>query len=706
MMKEKVYALLAAALMVGMTAEAAHTLDTVYVDADKENEGTYAGGYLSETPSVGMLKNQNIMETPLSTMSLTSKVIDDFAMPGSHEVMDLLSFNPAVRQTTSADIVAMRGKQVSAKQMTVNGVPGMYSNFNQGANYIAGIDMIGGPALLYTGSSTQNVIGGNINIRTKRAEENSTDVKTQFSGQSHFTESVDFSHRFGEDGSWGIRVNALTADGELAVHDEKLRQRNIFINADHKSADSTTNIFMGYAYSKHNGGNRMFQTVSSAEKQPYEKMPFLPEAPEGSHNTMPGWAYRESRTWTFTVNHEQKINDHWTAFLNAGIMRNDTPVSMDGKYDNSIFIFEPDGSYNGAFKRMVYLSASAQTSRYIGGGVKASYDWGFMKNDLILAIDRSSVNSYSASNNKEIGVFEGNLYQNNGGEAPVWKALTPRWSGLSVTKGLTLIDTMKFLDDKLVVNAGVHHHSNESISSSGKKKFEDSAPTYGVLYRITPKFSVYGSHTETFLDGTIVGAGYDNAGAILDPYMVKSNEVGVKWKNGQYLHTLAYYETKQPEKITTNNYVSYGGETKFKGFEWTTSGSISDKWDFIAGLGYNRYIRVRNNTARYNGTDGNGIPKWAGNVAVRYKANEQISVLGRMNFISHAKIAFGAYTVPSYLRFDLGLNYDTNWHGTPVTLSAMCYNVLNRKGWYTADEGNQLVVADPRIFMISANFKL
>lgn len=46
MMKEKVYALLAAALMVGMTAEAAHTLDTVYVDADKENEETYAGGVL------------------------------------------------------------------------------------------------------------------------------------------------------------------------------------------------------------------------------------------------------------------------------------------------------------------------------------------------------------------------------------------------------------------------------------------------------------------------------------------------------------------------------------------------------------------------------------------------------------------------------------------------------------------------------------
>lgn len=42
---------------------------------------------------------------------------------------------------------------------------------------------------------------------------------------------------------------------------------------------------------------------------------------------------------------------------------------------------------------------------------------------------------------------------------------------------------------------------------------------------------------------------------------------------------------------------------------------------------------------------------------------------------------------------------------TPVTWSAMCYNVTNKKGWYSADQGNQILAADPITFVVSAEIK-
>ena len=44
-------------------------------------------------------------------------------------------------------------------------------------------------------------------------------------------------------------------------------------------------------------------------------------------------------------------------------------------------------------------------------------------------------------------------------------------------------------------------------------------------------------------------------------------------------------------------------------------------------------------------------------------------------------------------------------NGKPVTVSAMCYNMFNKKAWYSADQGNQLLIGEPRTFVLSAKFE-
>lgn len=153
-------------------------------------------------------------------------------------------------------------------------------------------------------------------------------------------------------------------------------------------------------------------------------------------------------------------------------------------------------------------------------------------------------------------------------------------------------------------------------------------------------------------------------------------------------------------------YQKYDGETQYKGIEWSTAGSIGNKWDFIASIGFNRYIWTKNANSALNGKTADGIPKWNGNLALDYRPNDNFTILGRMSYIGKSHIGHGTYTVPQYYRYDLGVKYDTTFGTVPVTISAMCYNVTNKKGWYTADQGNQLLAADPRTFMISAEFRM
>lgn len=696
----------------GVQAADTSVLEEVIVNADKDK--AYAGGYLSQNTSLGMLRNKDMMELPAATMTITDQSIKDFAISGNNEVMDILSLNPSIRRTTSPNVVSVRGKYTTASQMSVNNIPGMYSNFTMGTNFIGNIDVLGGPSLVYSGSTTQNVIGGTVNYRSKVAEkEPLTTANVKYTSTGNLQESVDMSRRFGKDGAWGIRINALTGDGNLATHGEKLKNRNIFVNLDHQSVDSSTNLLMGYARSLHKGGNSIFQTVASTEANPLSKMPFLPAAPDGKHNLNPSWAYTESKTWLMTLNHDQKLNDHWTAFLNAGIMRNDTPVNISGSSMTGILQFNPDGSFDGTFKRVLNIGASGSTARYIGTGLRSEYDFGFMKNEFLFAVDRNSAVNRTASSRK-LGTYIGNLYQDNDWAAPDLTKVSTRLGSKYTTKGYTLMDTMKFMDDKLIVNAGLHHHSYQSRSYNAngtikdEKDYDGNCPTYGIVYRFTPSLSVYANHTETFLGGTVVptGKGYKNEGDLLDPAKTKSNEFGIKLKKGKLTHTLAMYETKEPGTVTTSdNYYKYDGETKYKGIEWTTAGTIGDKLDFIASIGFNRYIWTRYSNPKFNGMTADGIPKWNGNLALAYHATDDLTVLGRASYIGKSHIGHGTYTVPQYYRFDLGVKYESVMGHTPVTWSAMCYNVTNKKGWYSADQGNQILAADPRTFVVSAEIK-
>ena len=59
---------------------------------------------------------------------------------------------------------------------------------------------------------------------------------------------------------------------------------------------------------------------------------------------------------------------------------------------------------------------------------------------------------------------------------------------------------------------------------------------------------------------------------------------------------------------------------------------------------------------------------------------------------------------PDYMTFDLGYKHKTKINSTPVTLTAMCYNVLGKDYWIS--RGTSVALGAPRTMMLSAQFDI
>ena len=112
----------------------------------------------------------------------------------------------------------MRGINMNGNHMMLNGVPSLFYQFSSPpAHIIERMDITSGPNAAVNGVSMSNngtnggatPAPGTINVVSKRAKADPITRYTQvFTGHSTLGEYIDIGRRWGEDGAWGLRVNA------------------------------------------------------------------------------------------------------------------------------------------------------------------------------------------------------------------------------------------------------------------------------------------------------------------------------------------------------------------------------------------------------------------------------------------------------------------------------------------------------------------
>lgn len=696
--------------VVSASAETMHgNLDEVVVEGSKD---VLPGGLAKEAVTMGMLGKQDIMSAPMTVSEISNKAIEKFVSPNSG-INGALTLDPSVRESIGSTYndITIRGLRVSPHSYYVNGIPGLLCQENIPYFWADSISVISGPNLGLNATPLSEAAAGTVNIQSKAATSaGDANLKVAYRGGSSMQEAIDVGRRFGENDRYGVRITASNINGDTAIEGENLEQQAFSINLDQKTDKSKTNLLLMYDHTDHKGGTGGISFAKPDPANNVEGVTSLPSAPDGSRNYKPDWAYNEYDNFIAALNHEQKLNDNTNVYFNAGYHREDWYGYVDGNPTVT--------NNNGDFSVGLTNYPLALTKIVVGTGLKGNFKLGTIENEYLVGIDKSW-ESYALSRNKawndNKGSWSGNgnLYKPNHWPSLARPYYSPEHSDDTQMVGWHLVDTMKALDDKLVVTLGLHGHKADVVDagSSNHKKSDAICPTFAASYKLSDAVTVYADHTESFGMGKMVSTKtnkdgsqyYANAGQILDPAKTKQNEIGVKVKTGDFLNTFSAFKITQAnnidKKIGGLTYYVQDGEQENKGFEWAFTGQLAKKWDLIGGV---MYLDAKD----YKGNKINGASRWSGTVGAIYNPTEDLSFIGRMSYMGSTSINNGELDVPSYAKYDLGASYKTKLNNTPVTFDLMCYNVTGKDYWHANSGSSSLFVGAPRTVVFSANFEL
>jgi outer membrane receptor protein involved in Fe transport len=672
------------------------------------------GGFYNDKARIGILEDQDIMESPFTAQSISSKTITSMAIP-NQAIDNVLSNIPAIRTGTSPikTDFSIRGIYANASLYYLNNVPGFFIMASGPmTNIIESADVLIGPSATLNGSlqsynGPDAGVPGAIYLQTKRpAYEDITSYTQTMGGYGSWGESIDVSRRFGKQNEWGVRIYGQYDEGGLPIDGAKAKKRNLFIDLSHASASTKTNIFGGHFDDKLWGTERRFSLPRSSS--------FFPKAPDAETSyDDPSAMYSFTNGYMFTLNHEKEINDNLTWFVNGGVNQ----TSIRRYIYNSQIQIDQAGNISGTpWSQYIFLQ-----NQYLQTGLKRKFETGIMKHNLSFAVDRSYREMYNNSKTAPQAFITGNMYTGLIIDPQLYsfdvaQQLNKKFMYSEMDVSINIADNIKVGKWNLMAAGTRRHGSYISQKAANNIKDDNFSPTYGVSYQPTDALSFYAARAEALTRGSAVQDGYDNAGDFLAPLKTQQNEFGVKYKFDNMFVTVSYFDMIQPNYIDVVSSGTFGksyamdGENRYKGTELSITGQIATKWNLFGGTQYLDAKQRKTAGGKNDGMPTDGSSRWSGILGLEYKPSENTSIMGRMNYVGTGSFVASnrrVLDIPSHTTFDIFTSYKTTIGNQPVKFNAICYNVTNDSHWVAqAGQGNKFMLSMPRSFMLSAQFDL
>jgi iron complex outermembrane receptor protein len=665
----------------------------------------YAGGQVAQGGSLGILGTQSVLNTPFSTVNFTEKLIQD---QQARTAADTLINDSSVRLTTGAngfdDTFQIRGFQVSSGDVGFNGLYGLIPSNRVNSQYIERIQLLKGPAAFINGIPPGGSVGGSVNIISKRAVDEAFAVVTpEFISEGNFGTRLDTSRRFGDNKEWGVRFNGVVRKGEASIEDGDLESAVAALSVDYNgerfrwALDAITQ----------NDNTENFRPQMTIQPT----VPFIPRPPDARSNWYPGTEL-EQHDNTIASFAEFDVTDWLTAYAGYGHREGENYQTFP---DSRVRGFTSGADQFGNFRLVnaFYDSYSSTDSGNVG--LKAKFDTGFIKhsmNVVFTGFSREDGNAYVA--NTPAQSVPSNIYNPAPLPAVTGQRLGPNKATETTLTSYAVVDTMSFLDDRILLTGGVRQQNIEQRSFSTATGLQTSlyesdalTPLAGIVVKPWENISVYANYAEGLTQGAIAGAAYTNQGEILAPFKSDQQEVGVKVDWGNITTTAALFQISRPSQITTaSGALAYDGEQRNRGLELSAYGEIIPGLRGLASVTFLNPELTAPADPLQRGNDAAGVPDLTASAGLEWDTPwvEGLSLNGRVIYTSGAYLtADNTLRFPDATRVDLGTRYETTIQDTPVTARFNVENVFDENYWLT--QGNFVTVASPRTFIASVAMK-
>ena len=188
-------------------------------------------------------------------------------------------------------------------------------------------------------------------------------------------------------------------------------------------------------------------------------------------------------------------------------------------------------------------------------------------------------------------------------------------------------DQFGIFDDRLQFIVGFRHDDlKQSVKSfvtgvTTPNNQTKNSPRYGVLWKVSPEYSLYASYNESFTPAS--GAGSVQGIPFPSP-TAKQTEFGLKFEllNKRLFGGVAYFENAR-RNLTTVDVLNPGfsvatGEITSRGSELDLGFAVTKEWQVIAGLGFQNATTTKDNVAANLGLEQPNVPNQSGSVWTKY----------------------------------------------------------------------------------------
>lgn len=635
----------------------------------------YAGGQVAKGARMGLLGNQDVMDTPFNVTSYTAELIEN---QGARTVADVLQNDPSVRFTTSSahpfENFRLRGFDVHSSDLAINGMYGLAPLGNSTLEFVERVEVLKGPSAMFTGMAPSGGIGGVINLVPKRAGlDPLTRVTLGYESDSQLGTHVDVGRRFGPDKAFGVRVNAAYSDGETDLDGQKRTPQMLSAALDYQGESLTASLDVYSSKLSYSGGAPAMFGFADED---------VPDAPDPTVNMLSS-AKGELQTDAVIARAEYAFTPNVSAFASVGVREHDYDGWINGTHIHNV---QPDGS--ASVRGVAQRGYDDSVASELGGRFK--FETGAVRHELVLQLSRLDMESGYLTN--VTGMSPTNIHNPI---TPVMPAL-PTGSipkiGETTLSSLALVDTLSMMDDALRLTLGLREQRVEDTTYNGTTGAKTAdydkralTPAVGVVIKPWGEgLSLYGNYVEGLSQGASVSTtnGYAED-QTFEPYKTEQMEVGVKWNAGTFTHTISLFEITKAELTTTgtapNLVASDDGESRVRGLEWNTFGQILPTVRVLGGVSYTKGELVKATGGTNEGNELFGVPHWQANLGAEWDTplrglslNTRVIATSKQ-YLNNAN----TYEIPGWNQVDVGARYETEVATHKTTLRLNVNNLFD-----------------------------